>query len=180
MEPDIQSDDAALHSWKHDQLADAEELLTTVIDGSLNPTHHVLAGRALVRVRLGQYNTALIDAETVLLPVLVYTGANSFKPSPSRISRPSSVTSQRVGLLSASGKGTRAIGLVTLHSSASIPFSFSSRSVFFGVDYLSVDRVSGYHRIYVYTRLQTSLHSGVRAQWRYRNECQTIPHLKIL
>ena len=70
MEPDIQSDDAALYSWKHDQLADAEELLllTTVIDGSLNPTHHVLAGRALVRVRLGQYNTALVDAETVLLP----------------------------------------------------------------------------------------------------------------
>jgi len=59
-----------LDAWKHDQLADAEALLTAVIDESQNPSHHVLASRALVRARLRQRDTALIDAETVFIALL--------------------------------------------------------------------------------------------------------------
>ena len=65
--PDIQIDDAALDSWTHDQLENAEALLTTAIPESRNPTHHVLASGALVRARLRHWDTALIDAEQVLL-----------------------------------------------------------------------------------------------------------------
>ncbi|KAF8432946.1 hypothetical protein L210DRAFT_830973, partial [Boletus edulis BED1] len=40
--------------------------LTAVIDGSQNPSHHVLASRALVRVRLQQWDAALADAEMAI------------------------------------------------------------------------------------------------------------------
>ena len=69
-EPDIQIHDAALHSWKHNQLASAEALLAAAIDESRNPTHHALASRALVRARLRQWDTAIADATEVLIPLL--------------------------------------------------------------------------------------------------------------
>ncbi|KAF8546581.1 hypothetical protein OG21DRAFT_1102783 [Imleria badia] len=65
-EPVIQIDDATLDSWKHDQLESAEALLTAAIPESQNPSHHVLASRALVRARLQQWDTALVDAETAI------------------------------------------------------------------------------------------------------------------
>ena len=72
-EPDIQVDDAALHSWKHDQLENADALLTVAIPESWNPTHHVLASRALVRARLRQWDAALVDAEQVVVPLFSHT-----------------------------------------------------------------------------------------------------------
>ena len=69
-EPDIQIDDAALYSWKHDQLANAEALLTAAIQESRNPSHHALASRALVRARLRQWDTAIADATQVFIILL--------------------------------------------------------------------------------------------------------------
>ena len=67
-EPDIRIDDAALHSWEHDQLANAEVLLTTAIHESRNQTHPALASRALVRARLRQWDAAIADATEVTVP----------------------------------------------------------------------------------------------------------------
>ena len=72
-EPDIQIDDAALESWKHDQLENANSLLTTAIAESRNPTHHVLASRALVRARLRLWDAALVDADQVLVALSSHT-----------------------------------------------------------------------------------------------------------
>ena len=72
-EPDIQIDDAALKSWKHNQLESANALLTTTIAKSRNPTHHVLASRALVRARLRLWDAALVDADQVLVALFSYT-----------------------------------------------------------------------------------------------------------
>ena len=69
-EPDIRVDDAALHSWKHNQLANAEALLTTAIHESRNPSHHALASRALVRARLRQWDAAIADATEVFVAML--------------------------------------------------------------------------------------------------------------
>jgi hypothetical protein len=88
-EPDIQIDDAALDSWKHDQLENADALLTAAIPDPRNPNHHVLASRALVRARLRQWDTALVDAEEVLAALFshllrltsVYTKAIKLQPS---------------------------------------------------------------------------------------------------
>ena len=66
-EPDIRIDDAALHSWKHNQLANAQALLTATIHGSPNPSHHALASRALVRARLRQWDAAIADATEVFI-----------------------------------------------------------------------------------------------------------------
>ncbi|KAF8546871.1 hypothetical protein OG21DRAFT_1027557 [Imleria badia] len=65
-EPHIQIDNVALDSWEHDQLENAEAILTEVIHESQNPSHHLLAGRALVRTRLQQWDAALVDAEKVI------------------------------------------------------------------------------------------------------------------
>ncbi|KAF8551265.1 hypothetical protein OG21DRAFT_303087 [Imleria badia] len=62
-EPDIRVDHAALDLWKYNQLADTEALLTAAIATPQNPSHHLLAGRALVRARLRQWDAALGDAE---------------------------------------------------------------------------------------------------------------------
>ncbi|KAH0838856.1 hypothetical protein J3R83DRAFT_7270 [Lanmaoa asiatica] len=62
-EPEIRIDDAALDSWNHDQLENAETLLTQAISETRNPSHHVLASRALVRARLRDCDAAVIDAE---------------------------------------------------------------------------------------------------------------------
>ena len=70
-ELDIQIDDAALHSWKHDELENAEVLLTTAIHESRTPSHHALASRALVRARLRQRDGAIADATEVFV-VLLY------------------------------------------------------------------------------------------------------------
>ena len=69
-EPDIQIDDAALHSWRHNQLANAEASLTAAIHDSRNPSHHALASRALVRTRLRQWDAAIADATQVCLVLL--------------------------------------------------------------------------------------------------------------
>lgn len=69
-EPVIQIDAAALDSWRQDQLANADALLTAAIPDSQSPSHHVLASRALVRARLQQWDAALIDAEKVLVDLL--------------------------------------------------------------------------------------------------------------
>ncbi|KAF8546584.1 hypothetical protein OG21DRAFT_1491063 [Imleria badia] len=61
-EPDIQINDAALYSWKHNQLKNAGALLTAAIPTSRYPTHHLLASRALVRARLQEWDTAIVDA----------------------------------------------------------------------------------------------------------------------
>ena len=71
--PDIQIDDAALDSWKHDQLENAEALLTAAIPESRNPIHHVLASRALVRARLRQWDAALADAKEVVIALISHT-----------------------------------------------------------------------------------------------------------
>ena len=70
-EPKIQIDDAAFYSWKHDQLENADALLTAAISESRNPTHDVLASRALVRARLRQWDAALVDAEEVFVPLFL-------------------------------------------------------------------------------------------------------------
>ncbi|KAF8547863.1 hypothetical protein OG21DRAFT_1449832 [Imleria badia] len=62
-EPEIQIDDDTLNLWKHDQFADAEALLTTAVGESRNPSHHVLASRALVRSRLQHWDAAIVDAK---------------------------------------------------------------------------------------------------------------------
>ena len=72
-EPDIRIDDAALHSWKHDQLENADALLTAAIPGSRNPIRDVLASRALVRARLRHWDAALVDAEEVLAALFSHT-----------------------------------------------------------------------------------------------------------
>jgi hypothetical protein len=69
-DPDIRIDDAALHSWKHNQLVNAETLLTAEIHESRNPIHHALASRALVRARLRQWDAAITDATEVCVALL--------------------------------------------------------------------------------------------------------------
>ena len=64
-EPDIRIDDAALELWKQDRLEEAEALLTETITASQNLNHDLLASRALVRARSGQWDTAIVDAEMV-------------------------------------------------------------------------------------------------------------------
>ena len=72
-EPDVQIDDAALDSWKHDQLENADVLLTAAIPKSRNQGHHVLASRALVRARLRLWDAALVDAEQVFVSLFSHT-----------------------------------------------------------------------------------------------------------
>ena len=72
-EPVIQIDDAALHSWKHDQLDNADALFTAAILEYQNPNHHLLASRALVRARSRQWDAALVDAEEVLITLFSHT-----------------------------------------------------------------------------------------------------------
>jgi WD40 repeat protein len=62
-EPDIRIDEAALDSWKHNQLANTEALLTATITTLLDPGYHTLASRALVQARLRQWDAAIADAE---------------------------------------------------------------------------------------------------------------------
>ena len=89
LEPDIRIDGAALHSWKHDQLENANVLLTAAISESRNSNYHALGSRALVRARLRLWDAALVDAERVLValfshtPTLtsIYTKANEIQPS---------------------------------------------------------------------------------------------------
>ena len=69
-EPDIRIDDAALHSWQHNELANAESLLIAAIRESRNPSHHALASRALVRARLRHCDAAIVDATEVFAALL--------------------------------------------------------------------------------------------------------------
>ena len=64
-EPDIRIGNAALELWKQDRLEEAGALLTEAITASQNPNHHLLASRALVRARSGQWDTTIVDAEMV-------------------------------------------------------------------------------------------------------------------
>jgi hypothetical protein len=86
-EPDIRIDDAAFHSWKHNQLANADALLTAEIHDSRNPSHHALASRALVRARLRQWDAAIADATEVFVALfshalsLIYIKSIKIHPS---------------------------------------------------------------------------------------------------
>ena len=71
-EPELDIDSVALNAWKRGQLTNAEALLSTAIPTSKN-RHHVLAGRALVRARLGQWDAALVDAKEVHVVPLSHT-----------------------------------------------------------------------------------------------------------
>jgi WD40 repeat protein len=96
-EPDIQIDDAALDSWKHDELANADTLLTAAILESQNERHHVLASRALVQARLRQWDPAIVDAKEVSSPLFSCTlTLMLIYASPSTSSLPSLATLQRV------------------------------------------------------------------------------------
>lgn len=77
-EPEICIDDDALHSWMHSELEDAEKLLTAAIASPLNHGHHVLASRALIRVRLGQWDAAIEDAEQVCTILFLHASALIF------------------------------------------------------------------------------------------------------
>ena len=68
---DIQIDDAALDAWNNDQLEDAEALLTTAIHRHQHPGYHLLAARALIRVHLQHWDEALVDAQMVLVALLL-------------------------------------------------------------------------------------------------------------
>ena len=65
-EPDIQINETALDAWKHNQLANAEELLTEAIHDPQSTIYHALASRALVRARSQKWGEAITDAEKVL------------------------------------------------------------------------------------------------------------------
>ena len=82
-------DDAALNSWKFNQLADAEASLTEAICNTQSPSHHALAGRALVRARLLQWDQAIADATEVSLYLLshalILIQIKSIKIEPSAI-----------------------------------------------------------------------------------------------
>ena len=75
--------------WKRDHLENAEASLTASINQSQNPSHHLLASRALVRTRLQRWDAALLDAEMVfftrfthtLTLTLLYTKALKIEPS---------------------------------------------------------------------------------------------------
>ena len=96
-EPFIQIDDAALHSWKHDQLENADALLTAAISESPNPNHQVFTSRALVRARLRQWDAALVDADQVHIALFPQSlTLTSIYPRPSKLGRLSLVTSQKV------------------------------------------------------------------------------------
>ena len=87
-EPDIQIDDAALHSWKHNQLENADALLTAAMSESQNPSHHVFSSRALVRARLQQWDAALVDADQVIIALFPQTlTLTSIYPRPSKLGR---------------------------------------------------------------------------------------------
>ena len=73
--PELDIGSAALNAWKHGQLVDAEVLLSRAI-----PTYHVLASRALVRARLGEWDAAIADAEEV--HVVSFSHAWSLIPFP--------------------------------------------------------------------------------------------------
>ncbi|KAH0838810.1 WD40-repeat-containing domain protein [Lanmaoa asiatica] len=72
-EPEIHINDAVLHSWTHDQFANAETLLTQEIADSRYANHHILASRALVRARLQHWDAAIDDAKQVFATLLSHT-----------------------------------------------------------------------------------------------------------
>jgi hypothetical protein len=86
-EPDIRIDGAALHSWKHNQLPNAEALLTAAIHESRGISHHALASRALVRARLRHWDAAIADATEVFVArlshalSLIYIKSIKIQPS---------------------------------------------------------------------------------------------------
>lgn len=61
-----------LDCWKRGQLCNAEALITAAIPASQNTAHHLLATRALVRARLGQWDAAVADAEEVFVALLLH------------------------------------------------------------------------------------------------------------
>ena len=131
-EPEIHIDSAALHAWQHGQLTNAEALLTAAIPVSQDAAHHVLASRALVRARLQQWDTALVDAREVscyFTPTYRDAVTHLFQSSLSKFNHPSLATLQTVWPSSERGIYTRDSRRATLHSSISIrsmlPFSFS-------------------------------------------------------
>lgn len=87
-EPDFQIGIPTLDLWRLDQFTNAEASLTAAMITS-NTTHYLLASRALVRTRLREWDTALVDAEMVLIALiahtltltLIYTEAIDLEPS---------------------------------------------------------------------------------------------------
>ena len=112
-------------------LEDAEASLVASINQSQNPSHHVLASRALVRTRLQGWDAALLDAGMVFFTLfartltltLLYTKALQIEPS---------LIAYIAKSLAHVGNGERDIGPAASHSNASILLtllsSFSSRS----------------------------------------------------
>ena len=66
-----------LDLWKQDQLTTVETLLTAAIATSQETNHHLLATRALVRTRMQEWDTAIIDAERVCCSALIYTHSDA-------------------------------------------------------------------------------------------------------
>ena len=127
-ESDILIDDAALHSWKRNQLADAEGFMTAATHGSRNLSHYVLASRALVIAGLQQWDAAIADATEVCI-ALHSTGCHKITSSPSILSHPSLATLQRVYPLSARGKSTRRACDIALERNSRMK-PFSTRPMF--------------------------------------------------
>ncbi|KAF8439762.1 hypothetical protein L210DRAFT_3645759 [Boletus edulis BED1] len=65
-ESDFQIDGAGLDLWKDDQLTNAEASLTAAIATSGSTGYDILTSRALVRARLREWDTALVDAEKAI------------------------------------------------------------------------------------------------------------------
>ena len=87
-EPDFQIDDALLNSRNHDQLTNTENSLTTALNPQ-DPSHRVLASRALVRACLGLWDEAIADANEVpsallshtLMLIVIFTKSIEIQPS---------------------------------------------------------------------------------------------------
>ena len=72
-DPELGIDSAALNARTRDEFTNADALLSaTILTASENGIHHLLASRALVRVRLGEWDAALDDAQEVRVTPLTY------------------------------------------------------------------------------------------------------------
>ncbi|KAI6010023.1 hypothetical protein EDC04DRAFT_818826 [Pisolithus marmoratus] len=64
--PLVQASDETLESWAQDDLTNTELLLSEEITNAASPSHHILANRALIRVRLNNSALGIEDAKRSL------------------------------------------------------------------------------------------------------------------